>query len=90
MTREEAAALVQFVKDHDTRYEATAVDRDAESFVQLSRSEDGTRLDPIYSIEQYGTRHIEAPEATPTICEAWEQWLPGMRSNGRSFDDPAI
>lgn len=74
MTQEEAAALETWIHDHDTRFEAKAMADDAEHLVQLTSPEDGTRLPPIYRIEDYGTWHIEQGNATPTIREKWATW----------------
>lgn len=80
MTHEEAAALEQWIKDHDTRFEAKAVADDAEHGVQLTSPEDGTRLPLISRIEDYAVQHIEQGNATPTIREKWEVWR--AESNG--------
>lgn len=48
MTQEEAAALEQWIKDHDTRFEAKAMTGDLDHGVQLTSPEDGTRLPMIY------------------------------------------
>ncbi len=75
MTQDDAQALVQFITDHDTRFQATAMTDSPEAWVQLTRPEDGRRLDPIYHIAEYGTRHLTPEETGPTIAEAWERWL---------------
>ena len=75
MTHDDAEALVQFIADHDTRFQAAAMTDEPEAGVQLTRPEDGRRLDPIYHIAEYGARHLTPEETGPTITEAWERWL---------------
>lgn len=74
MTHEEAVALTEFIKDHDTRYEAKAMPDDTNPYVLLTRPEDGTRLDPVYTIESYGNQYIEQGDPGPTIRAAWDRW----------------
>ncbi|HEY0737031.1 MAG TPA: hypothetical protein VGD69_19100 [Herpetosiphonaceae bacterium] len=74
MTHEEAAALEQWIKDHDTRFQATATADDTEHGVQLTSPDDGTQLPMIYRIEDYGRQHIEQGNASPTIREKWASW----------------
>ena len=89
MTNEEASALVQFIKDHDTRYQATAMADDGECYVLLTRPEDGTRLDPVYTVEEYGEQHIDRMDSSPTIRDAWERWFAALRGDGEDPDQPA-
>lgn len=86
MTREEASSLVQFIKDHDTRFEATAMDQDGESYVLLTEPVEGKRLDPVYAVEEYRQRHIDAADPGPTIREAWERWRAASREDGGGGD----
>lgn len=85
MTQDDAEALVQFITDHDTRFQAAAMTDAPEAWVQLTHPEDGRRLDPIYRIDEYGARHLAGAETGPTIAEAWARWLttrgesPGQR-----------
>lgn len=58
MTREEALALQLWIHDHDTRYEAKAVE-DGENYVQLTRPDNGKRLPSIRSIDAHGDQYIE-------------------------------
>ena len=74
MTKEEASALAEWIKDHDTRYEAKAMTDGPECYVALTRPADGTPLDPIYKTEEYGSRYVEKTDPVPTIREAWEKW----------------
>ncbi len=53
MTLEEANALEEWIKDHDTRYLAKAKTDADRCYVLLTRPEDGTELDPVYDIEEY-------------------------------------
>ncbi len=80
----EADALEQFINDHDTRYQAKAMDDDPECYVLLTRPEDGTQLDPVYHVEEYGSRHIEPSDPGPTILHAWERWI-AARSEQQSI-----
>ncbi len=74
MTLEEANALEEWIKDHDTRYLAKAKTDADRCYVLLTRPEDGTELDPIYDIEAYAARHIEGDDPGPTIHGAWQRW----------------
>ena len=74
MTREEAIALAEWVKDHDTRYEAKAMTDMLECYVLLTQPVDGTQLEPVYRAEEYGARHVEQNDPGPTIREAWDKW----------------
>ena len=74
MTREEAAALETWIKDHDTRFQANVMSDAADYIVQLTSPEDGTRLPAISRIEDYGAQHIEQGDAGPTIREKWQVW----------------
>jgi hypothetical protein len=81
MTHEEATALVTFIKDHDTRFEATVITDESRNGVQLTRPEDGTRLDPIYTLEGYGSHYIDQNNPSPTIREKWDAWRLKHRSS---------
>lgn len=74
MTHAEAVALEQWVKDHDTRFEAKATAENARHGVQLTSPEDGTQIPMIYHIEDYGRQHIEQGNASPTVREKWASW----------------
>jgi hypothetical protein len=74
MTTDDAQALRQFIKDHDTRFEATVSGEGADAAVELRSLEEGAPLERVESIEQYRHRFIEAHEPGPTIREAWEKW----------------
>jgi hypothetical protein len=74
VTKEDADALEQFINDHDTRFQAKAMTGDPECYVLLTRPEDGTQLDLIYHVAEYGTQHIEPSDPGPTILHAWERW----------------
>jgi hypothetical protein len=80
MTHEEATALVTFIKDHDTRFEAAVIADESGNGVQLTQPEDGTRLAPIYTLESYASQYIDQNNPSPTIREKWDAW----RSKGRS------
>ena len=73
MTHQEGSALAEFIKDHDTRYEAKAMTDDAEAYVLLTQPEDGTQFDPVYTIESYGHQYIERVDPGPTIRTAWDR-----------------
>ena len=75
MTREEAEALEQFIKDHDTRFGAKAMTDEPECHVLLTGLEDQEEIDCIYRIEDYQARHIEAASPAPTIEGFWKQWI---------------
>jgi hypothetical protein len=75
MTGEEANALERFINDHDTRYQAKAMSDDEKYWVLLTSPTDGTQLDPIDEVQQYGERHIEPADPGPTIRGAWDKWL---------------
>ena len=76
MTIADANALEQFIKDHDTRMKASAVDCGAESYVALVQHRDGSELEPVRSMEDYQKRYVESSSAGPTIRESWEKWRP--------------
>lgn len=86
MTHEEAAALEQWIKDHDTRFEAKAMTGDTDHGVQLTSPEDGTRLPMIYRIEDYGVQHIEQGNASPTIREKWAIWRAELDSGNTAAE----
>lgn len=74
MTMEEATALAEWIKDHDTRYEAKAMTGEPECCVLLTEPADGTQLEPIYQTEEYGARYVTQNDPGPTIREAWDKW----------------
>jgi hypothetical protein len=79
MTSDEANALVHWVKDHDTRFEATAKTDHEGSYVLLIHGEERTQFAPVRQIEEYSARYIDTAETGPTIREHWQRWLPELR-----------
>ena len=75
MTRDEAAALEQFVKDHDTRFEAQVSADGADASLLLRDPRDGTQLEPVRSSDEYRARFIAGCDPGPTIRESFEKWL---------------
>ncbi len=76
MTNDQTNALAQWIKDHDTRFEATAKEDDEGSYVLLIQSEERKQLQPVRQIEEYSARYIDTGETGPTIREHWDRWLP--------------
>ncbi len=76
MTNDQTNALAQWIKDHDTRFEATAKEDDEGSYVLLIQSEERKQLEPVRHIEEYSARYIDTGETGPTIREHWNRWLP--------------
>ena len=76
MTIDDANALEQFIKDHDTRMKPSAVDCGEKSYVALVQHRDGSELEPIRSMDEYRERFVESGSAGPTIRESWEKWRP--------------
>lgn len=74
MTESEARALAEFVKDHDKRFEAKARPDGDGSTVLLTSASDGTPLEPITNIAEYGRAQIEGDDPGPTVRAAWEAW----------------
>ena len=74
MTTEQAQALRQWIKDHDTRFEASVSGEGADVAVELRPPGEGTPVERVESAAQYGERFIEAHDPGPTIREAWERW----------------
>ena len=75
MTPDDATALELFIKDHDTRFEPTARLGGEGATVALKEPRNGTQLEPVRSVEEYGARFIEARDPGPTIRGAWERWV---------------
>ncbi len=78
MTSDQANALVQWIKDHDTRFEATEKEDHEGSYVLLTESEERKQLELVRHIEEYGARYIDTGETGPTIREHRNCWLPEM------------
>ena len=77
MNEHAAAALAQFVKDHDKRFTA-AVRSDAtgDGFVViLTRADDGTELPLLRTFDEHRRTQIENNDPAPTVRAAWEKWL---------------
>jgi|GEM_PF-2536637 len=87
MTHDEAAALATWINDHDTRFKAKPSIDNTEPSVQLTKPEDGTQLDPIYTVEDYGAHYIEQTDPSPTIRDKWETWLAQLRG-ADTYDQP--
>jgi hypothetical protein len=71
MDAEEAAALEQFIKDHDTRYVASAMPDGAVLLKQTSEGQEVT----VHSIAEYEAQFIKGRDPGPTIKEAWGKWM---------------
>jgi hypothetical protein len=74
MSNDEAEALRRFIKDHDTRFEASVSGEGGRASVELRSLEEGAPLERVESIEQYRESFIDAHDPGPTIREAWEKW----------------
>ncbi len=77
MTLDVAQALKQFIKDHDTRFEASVSGEDDDASVELRSLGDGVTLERVESWAQYGERFIQSRDPGPTIRAAWERWGKG-------------
>jgi hypothetical protein len=71
MDADEAAALEQFIKDHDTRYVPTA---NADGSVLLKQVSDGQEV-TVHSVAEYEAEFIKGRDPGPTIKAAWEKWM---------------
>ena len=74
MTKEQAAHLAQFIKDHDKRFEAKARLEGDGSAVLLTDAADGTVREPISDIAVYRDTLIEQNDPGPTVRAAWDKW----------------
>ena len=79
MTSEQAAALEQFIKDHDTRFLAKAVTDGDDVRVELTKPQDGANVEPVRSLDEYSSRYVYSGDPGPTIREAWEKWIAPRR-----------
>lgn len=82
MTEGEARALAEFVKDHDKRFEAKARPDGESSTILLMSASDGTPLEPITGITEYGQALIESDDPGPTVRAAWEAWEAWLERRG--------
>lgn len=71
MDADEAAALVQFIKDHDTRYVPSASE---DGSVMLKQTSDGQET-TVHSVAEYEAQFISGRDPGPTIKAAWEKWM---------------
>ena len=77
MTHEEAEALEQFIKDHDTRFQAKAMTDEPEGYVLLTGLEDRREIDRIHRTDEFHARYIAAGSPGPTIEGRWHEWIGG-------------
>lgn len=71
MDADEASALEQFIKDHDTRYVPSAT---ADGAVLLKHTSDGQEV-TVRSIAEYEAEFMKGRDPGPTVKEAWEKWM---------------
>jgi len=76
MNEHEAAALAQFVKDHDKRFTAAVQTSGGDFSVPFTRADDRTELPPVRTLDEYHQAHIEQNDPGPTVRAAWEKWQP--------------
>jgi hypothetical protein len=77
MNEHTAAALAQFVKDHDKRFTAAVrpVATGDGLVVILTRADDGTELPALRTFDEHRRTQIENNDPGPTVRAAWENWL---------------
>jgi len=76
MNEPEAAALAQFVKDHDKRFTAAVQTSGGDFSVLFTRADDGAELPPVRTPDEYRRTHIEQNDPSPTVRAAKGKWQP--------------